>query len=320
LKTQYPNRIIITGASGYIASALLRRLPKESLVILISRDLSNFQTPNLSSIGFVECDLASENPWKNILKGGETIYHLASQTNIVLSNQDPKKDWLINVKPIHEIALVSKELPKPVNVVFTGSVTQFGLTGKLPVDESCEDHPITMYDFHKLEGENLLKYYTSLGFIQSTTLRLANIYGPGSRSKNLNRGILSQIICNALNGQSIKAYGGGSYIRDFVFIDDLISALLLSREFIDALNGKHYIISSGKGVELREIFVLVQSILREEYGIVVEIESVSEPQNLDSINRRNFIGNSSTFSSITQWQASTSLRNGIEQTIQYFYK
>lgn len=314
----FANRIIITGGTGYVSSALLDSIKTNSEIILIARSFDSSFKEQYSNCTFIESDLSEKNPWNELLEGGETIFHFASQTNIYQSNKDPYGDWLTNVKPIHDIALAAAEKAVSVNVVFTGSATQAGMTEHLPVDETYPDKPVTMYDFHKLEAEKLLQYYTEKGYLQSVTLRLPNIYGPGIASKNQNRGIINQIIRNGLDGIPIKAFGGGVYKRDFVFIDDLISALLLSAKNIKRLNGHYYIISSGRGVLLIDLFNTIQRLLKEHHDTHIEIQCVEEPEGMDMINKRNYVGDSSAFYSITNWEPNVSLDDGIALTIKHY--
>ena len=65
-----------------------------------------------------------------------------------------------------------------------------GLPENLPVNEACLDKPITIYDTHKCMAENYLKYYSRMGFVRGTTLRLTNVYGPGPKSSSKERGML----------------------------------------------------------------------------------------------------------------------------------
>jgi nucleoside-diphosphate-sugar epimerase len=112
-------------------------------------------------------------------------------------------------------------------------------------------------------------------------------------------------------GGALTLYGNGAYLRDFTFIGDVVDAFCRALAYKEVLNGGHYVIASGRGHTLAEAFELVAQEMLLCTGRAVEIRRVSEPSDLHLIERRNFVGDSTNFQTITGWRAEVDLRSGI---------
>ena len=314
------NKIIITGANSYIASVLLEHLKDwESEILLISRKSLVKRNKN-EQYHTVKCDISKENPWSQILKGVETIIHLASQNSLKIANKDPLENWRSNVKPIYDIADACKKIKDKPTLIFTSTVTVFGLTSDIPVNENHPESPTTIYDLHKLTAERLLKYFNDLGILKTICLRLSNVYGPGGQNRSLDRGILNQSIKNAVNGLDLLSYQNGNFTRDFIFIDDVIRSILLACEKGTNFTGKTYIISTGKGTKLMEVFQMIKEELYSQFHQKTEIKIIPQPDNLLPIEKRNFVGSCKLFQADFQWQPQIEISEGIKRTVCFYSK
>jgi nucleoside-diphosphate-sugar epimerase len=314
------NKIIITGANSYIASVLLEHLKNwESEILLISRKSLVKRNKNEQYLT-VKCDISRENPWSQILKGGETIIHLASQNSLKIANNDPLENWRSNVKPIYDIADACKKIKEKPTVIFTSTVTVFGLTSDIPVNENHPESPTTIYDLHKLTAERLLKYFNDSGIMKTICLRLSNVYGPGCKSQSLERGILDQSIKNAIKGLDLLIYQNGNFTRDFIFVDDVIRSILIVCEKGTNFTGKSYIISTGKGTKLMEVFQMIKEELFSQLHQKTEIKIIPQPDNLLPIEKRNFVGSFQKFHTDFKWKPQIEIVEGIRKTVHFYSK
>jgi nucleoside-diphosphate-sugar epimerase len=171
---------------------------------------------------------------------------------------------------------------------------------------------------HKILAESYLKYYCNKGIVRGVTLRLANVYGPGPRSSSKDRGIINQMIIRSINQLPLTVYGNGEFIRDYIYIDDVVEAFLSAAECIDKVNGQFFYIGTGIGSSILEMFNLIAERSFIKTGYKTNIQFVDAPADLSPIERRNFISNINKFVKRTSWKPRTNLINGIDSTISYF--
>ena len=307
--------VVVSGASGYIAGALLEILKHFAAKIV---RLSRAPLPPL--VGSATCtdlvgDYSNSEFWRSALPEADAIFHLAAQTSFYKAAQDPEADFRANVAPLRVILETCRKEGHRPFIVFAGSATQVGLPRQLPVDESHPDEPVTIYDLHKLTAENLLEGYARQGLARGATLRLANIYGPGTQSSSTDRGILNAMVGRALRGERLTIYGDGRPVRDYLYIDDTVAAFLAAGRGESAPNGRHFVIGSGRGVSLADCFRLVAERVSVKTGMYVSVVSVPEPAGQSLIESRRFVANASAFRQAVGWAPEVTLEDGIDRTI-----
>jgi UDP-glucose 4-epimerase len=310
--------IIISGASGYIGSTLVESLKSiETKIYRVSSDLKHLPkiSDSKAEIIDIQADISEKDVWERLCPIADVIFHLSSQTNVYTAWENPESDWKINVLPLLNILEESRKLEQKPSIIFTGTATEVGLTKNIPVDESVKDSPVTIYDAHKLAAENYLKTYCANEYAKGTVLRLANVYGYGSNSKNSGRGFINFMVARALKGEDLTIYGDGEYTRDYIHKEDVINALLYCLPNIDELNGKDFLIASGTGISLKEAVNKIVLEAEKLNDIAVDIKHVPEPENLSPIEYRNFIANISSFQNATGWKPELSFENGIKQLL-----
>ena len=318
----HKKHILITGASGYIAWNLIKKLGECNCTIsCFSRNAEKIEKQKVkANIKVIAGSYNDENKLSKVVKGVDIIFHLASQTSLYKAEKNPLEDYVANVLPMQLLLeACRKEKTCPI-LVFPGTSTQCGMPETLPVDENVIDVPITTYDFHKLQAEHLLKFYTRQGWVEGVSLRLTNVYGPGPKSSSADRGILNQMINKALNEDKLTVYGKGKYIRDYIYIDDVVFAFLNAPIHINNLKGKHFVLGSGEGTTIRDAFTLVGEIVNQKTGLKVAIEYIDFPNGMAKIEFRNFTAEISSLLKIGLCNEMHNLFSGISNTIEYFHK
>lgn len=298
--------VVVTGARGYIGSALAPRLSAEGHAVrLVSRSAS-------AEGHYEQADLRDAAAWSRLIEGAAAIVHLSSRTDLRSAEADPAGDEDINVEPIRALINAAEKAAAPVKVVFASTVTIVGHQNANPVDERTPDCPCSVYDRHKLACETLLREATVRGVLRACSLRLSNVYGFGRSSVNANRGILNAMMKRAAAGEALSVYGDGGYIRDFTHLDDVVAAFSAAVASDSVGDGRHFVIATGEGHSLAETFGMVADEALARTGRRPEIRHVPEPADLQPIERRNFIGDSRLFRAATGWRPRFDLKAGIQ--------
>jgi nucleoside-diphosphate-sugar epimerase len=313
-------RVLVTGSTGYLASNLLGALRDTGCFIRrLSRSGSRFvPMPGKAVVEDLTGEMDEASTWRQAMDGIDMVFHFASQTSVYAANEDPLSDHRANVLPIVHMLETCRRTGQSAIVLYSGTVTEAGITSMLPVDETHEDAPVTVYDLHKLTAENYLKYYVRLGVVDGAVLRLSNVYGPGPESGGRERGVLNGMIRRALSGEPLTIYGDGNYMRDYIYVGDVVEAFLRAGAAISEVNGHHYVIGSGKGHTVSEAVHLVAEHVRQRSGRKVSVVHVTPPRSLSPIEKRHFVANSARFSAATGWSSGTPLSEGVDLTIDYY--
>ena len=301
--------ILITGASGLIGSALVERLRgSQNIIICQSR---SFHQDELG-ITWVKHDLIRDSWDRLSLPEIDVVYHLAGQTSTNSARLDPIGDLSTNVLGLLNLLEYFRRQNRIPFVVLAGTATEVGLTDQLPINENFPDRPITFYDISKLTAEMYLRQYIMEGWIKGCSLRFANVFGRSQKRQQADRGIIDKVFSRAVSGKNITIYGDGSYLRDYIFIDDVISALIMAAKYIERTHGRTFYIGSGHGITLKNAFLKVISIAAVITGIRVDYEHVNPPADLSEIEFRNAVIDSTEFRQATGWVPQYDFDAGLE--------
>jgi len=260
-------------------------------------------------------ELDSLDFWLNIVEKSDVIIHLAGNTSINVANDNPALDLNSSVVPIYRLIEACKILRKRPRVVFASTVTAYGFTDNLPVSEATAENPESFYDLHKFFVERQLVLATKLNICDGVSLRLANVYGPSSANSAANdRGILNKIIGLALAGDIVSLYGGGNYIRDYIYIDDVVDAFILASISSKSV-GEVFNVGSGVGTSVRDAFNAVTQEVYRQTNKIIEMKDVAWPENSPKIDMRNFIASTEKARTCLGWSPKVSLQTGIATTV-----
>ena len=312
--------IVVTGASGLLGRRLVNRLAGIGCrIVRVTRTAPVLsQPPPTATVIDVAGDLRDPSVWDRVVPDADVIVHFAAQTSVAIAAGDPARDLAANVDPMRHLLAACRQRPRRATILFAGTVTQAGVPSRLPVDEGAPDAPVTVYDQHKLMAERELERSVAAGEACGASLRLANIYGPRAGDTSHDRDVLNRMIRAALRGETLTVFGTGAYVRDYLFVDDAVDAFLMAGVQADRVNGRRYVVGSGRGTTIRQAFELVAERVEALTGRHVCVTDAEPDQPLSRLERRNFVANSSRFTADTGWHPYWTLPDGLDRTIETF--
>jgi nucleoside-diphosphate-sugar epimerase len=306
---------VITGARGYIGTALVKTLAGQGRALrLVSRLVSPSDYRAASAaIEYVRADLRHQESWRALLEGAGAVVHLSWRSDLRAAEADPASDHVVNVEPVRALVRAAERSGVAIPVIFASSTSIAGAVHVNPINEETPDRPCSVYDSHKLECEVMLGDATRRDVLSACSLRLPTVYGYGSgiSSINPNRGILNMMVQRAARGEALTIYGDGKYIRDFVFVGDVVDAFCRALSSARVQDGNHYVIGTGHGYSLAEAFGCVAQEAYRATARKVEVRHVPEPSDLHPIERSDFVGDSGLFQKLTGWRPNVNLESGI---------
>ncbi|MBW3583594.1 MAG: NAD-dependent epimerase/dehydratase family protein [Euryarchaeota archaeon] len=309
-------RILVTGSTGYIASRLVPAFQTAGAdIVRLLRPEST--EPDEDGTGGIRGDCHDPATWRGALdQGVDTVIHLAAQTSVKTAAADPVRDWHNSVAPFLTLLATCAEHETSPTILLAGTATEVGMTPPTAVDETVREDPVTIYDLHKLTNERYLRHYTRQGTVRGATLRLANVYGPGPTSSTADRGILGMMVRRALAGEDLTVYGDGAFLRDYVYIDDVVRAFAALAATPDAVQGGDpYLVATGTGTSLKDAFGMVVAAVEAETGRRAVVSHVEPPAALDAIDTRDFVADPGRLIARTKWEPKVTLGEGIARTV-----
>lgn len=318
----YKNKkVLITGGAGFIGSNLAIKLCKLGAKVLIVDSLIEDYGGNIFNLdpikNKIQLNIADVRTYPTMLylvKGQDIIFNLAGQVSHTDSMADPWTDLEINCKSQLTILEACKHNNKDVKIVYAGTRQQYGKPNYLPVDEDHIVHPTDVNGINKMAGEWYHILYNNVYGIRAASLRLVNTYGPRQLLKHNRQGFIGWFIKQILENEQIKLYGGGEQIRDFNFVDDVVSAFLIAGAS-EQVNGSFYNLGGSEPVSLKELVRLMIELAGS--GSFLEIPFPTDRKKIDI---GDFYSDYSKINYELGWQPKVSLQEGLEKTFSYYKK
>jgi len=321
---------LITGGCGFIGRALIRHLKQEgghnirvydNLCVGTRDDLSaeasfsdltkdNDPSDWSSQLSLFEGDIMDPESLKFAMTGANAVIHLAANTGVGPSVEDPNSDCHTNV--IGTLNVLEACRHQNIDrIVFASSGAPLGVQTP-PLHEEMAAHPASPYGASKLAGEGYCSAYFHCFGVETVVLRFGNVYGEGSTKK---ASVVAKFIKQAMANETLEIYGDGSQTRDFIYIDDLIRAVYAAAT-VSGVGGEVFQIATSAETTVGALTERLVAAIHEVTGI--------EPKWINGEKRagdvaRNF---SDTRKAQTRlnWKTEVSLDEGLRRTVQFFAK
>ena len=219
-------RILVTGGAGFLGSALANRFVSLGHQVRALDDLSAGDETRLKTeVAFFRGDTRDIPKLWTLLRGVDCVYHLAARVSVPESVLYPVEYNDVNVGGVVSLMTAVRDA-QVSRVVFTSSGAAYGEQGEQPVSEGLRLKPQTPYAVSKMAGEQYVQAIGALWGIETVILRVFNAYGPGQPLPPSHAPVIPRFLRQALSGGSIVVHGDGTQTRDFVYIDDVLDALV----------------------------------------------------------------------------------------------
>lgn len=273
--------IALFGGAGFIGKNLMIQLAKEKenqiTVFDVNKAFLSDVQPLPENVSFVETKFEQETDFTTLLQGQEIVYHLVSTSVPTTSNSKIPQELECNIVTT-SLFLEACVKAGVKRVIFTSSGgTVYGKEVVCPLKEDAPTNPITTYGVQKITIEHLLYLYHHMHGLDYRIVRPGNPYGPYQRPNGV-LGAITTFTYKALKDEEITVFGDGSVVRDYIYIDDAVRAI------VNVANGdgkeKVFNIGSGKGTDLNEILATIRKVLGKELHVTYkEGRSVDVPVN-----------------------------------------
>lgn len=303
-------KILITGGAGFIASHIADKYTKLGHKVAIIDNLATGFRRNINKKAkFYKTDIKNKTAIEKIFKKErpETVNHHAAIAEVVKSLRDPIPTYETNVLGTANVLRAFGEYGVGKNKKFIFSSTGgaiYGQPDKIPADEKTPAIPLSPYGLSKLLGEEIIKFYTNHYGFKYLIFRYPNVYGPRQNPKG-EAGVVAIFGGLMKSDQRPIIYGNGTKTRDYVYIDDIVSANVIALK-----KGKNEIINLGSGKETgdKKIYDLTAK------AIDFKEKPIFAPARKGEVYRIAISGKKAE--KMLGWKAKISIEVGIKNTIQ----
>jgi UDP-glucose 4-epimerase len=252
-------RFLITGAAGFLGSALANRLVLEGHTVLGVDDLSTGDPKALNSaVQFTRGDVNDRPKLWTLMQGVDCVYHLAARVIVPESVLYPREYNQVNVGGTVTLMEAMRDVGVR-RVVFISSGTVYGNQSIQPVKENAVPNPRTPYAVSKLAAEYYTKTIGALWGIETVCLRVFNAYGPGQHHPPVHTPVIPNFLLQAWENGTIVIHGNGDQTRDYVYVDDVVNAMVAA-SVAPEVNTLTINVGSGSEVSVRELARMVAEV------------------------------------------------------------
>ncbi|XXT19540.1 NAD-dependent epimerase/dehydratase family protein [Sorangium sp. So ce429] len=327
-----PDHVLITGGAGFIGSSLADRLLRQGEPVLVFDNLARaFVERNVELLkerhgGGVDVmvrDIRDEQAVSDAVRRASFVFHLAAQAAVTRSVSDPALDFEVNARGTLNVLEALRKLDRPPPLLFASTSKVYGALSDLPLERGderyrplCErtrEHGISEarpLDFQSPHGcskgaadQYVLDYARTFG-LDAAVLRMSCVYGP-SQFGNEDQGWIAHFVARAIRRDPITLYGDGLQVRDALFIDDLVDALLLARRDIKPASGRAFNLGGGpaRAVSPVELLDLIAELDGRRPAVSLAGWRPGDP--------RYYVSDCRAFQALTGWAPRVDVRGGL---------
>jgi UDP-glucose 4-epimerase len=300
-------RVLVTGGCGFIGANLVRRVRDSAgWQVRVVDDLrtgrESYVPTELADV--VIGDVADPDVLDPALDGVDAVVHLASQTGVQPSVEDPARDFEGNTATTFRV-LDACRRRGITRVVFASSGASVGDVTP-PIHENIVPRPLSPYGAGKLAGEAYVQGFAASFEMSTCALRFSNVYGPYSLHKD---NAIPNFIRRCLRGERLEIFGDGSQTRDFIHVDDLCAGIVAAVS-ADGIAGEVFQLGTSVETSVNELARLIQEVTGAETEIDFEERRAGEvyKSHVDITKAQRLLG----------FQPVIELRDGLAQTAEWF--
>lgn len=264
--------ILITGGAGFIGTHLANTLRQQRHLVRILDDLSGGSPDGLDSgINFTRGDVRDVPKLWSLLHGVDVVYHLAARVSVPASVLYPREYNDVNVGGTVALLEACRDVGVG-RVVLGSSATVYGDQDEQPVHEGMRLLPAAPYAVSKQAAENyLFNIGRSAGF-ETVALRIFNAYGPGQPLPPVHAPAVPLFMRQILGGGSVVVNGDGTQTRDFVYIDDVVEALVAAAS-ASGVDGQTINVGSGTSTSINQLAIEIGQVVNKKPNILYNHDS-----------------------------------------------
>ncbi|GAB4449394.1 MAG: SDR family oxidoreductase [Anaerolineae bacterium] len=252
-------RFLITGGAGFIGTALANYLARQGHTVRVLDDLSAGDSANLDpAIHFTRGNVEDKPKVWRLLNKIDCVYHLAARVSVPESVLYPQEYNNTNVGGTVAIMEAMRDAGVK-RVVLASSGAVYGEQEVDKVNEALPPYPDSPYGVSKLAAEGYVRTIGGLWGIETVALRIFNAYGPGQAVPPTHPPVIPQFIRQILGDGSLVIFGQGEQIRDYIYVDDVVQALVAAATAA-GINRQVINIGTGSGTSIRQLVGLIEKV------------------------------------------------------------
>jgi nucleoside-diphosphate-sugar epimerase len=258
------SKVLVTGGAGFIGSHLVDRLLSEGFEVWVLDDFSSGRMENIvhhkgeAMFHLVKGDIRDFEIVNKVVKGVDAVFHEAALVDVALSVKDPLLFDDVNVDGT--LNLLKASLDSNVKrFIFASSAAVYGDSKPAMKKENMRLKPISPYGISKMASENYIRAFNELYGLETVCLRYFNVYGPRQASTSSYSGVITCFMNRLLENQPPIVNGDGKQTRDFVHVDDVVSANLLALA-CENVAGEVFNIASGVTISIYDLAKMLQRV------------------------------------------------------------
>jgi len=311
-------QVLITGGVGLIGSALARRLVGLGAEVMLVDSMVADAGANPANIADIRgrvgvniADIRDGAAMRHLLAGRDFLFDLAAQTSHLDSMNAPEHDLAVNCAAQLQLLESCRAVAPAVRIVHAGTRQIYGRPRYLPVDEAHPLRPADVNGVNKMAGEAYhLLFHDAYG-IDTRSLRLTNVYGPGMRIKDARQNFLGIWLRRTLEGEPFEVWGGEQR-RELLYVEDAVEAFLLA-----ALCRETAGLALNVGGEAPyTLLALAEALVRANGG--GRFEHREFPEERKKIDIGDFVTEDRCFRELTGWAPRTGLDEGLKRSLDYY--
>ena len=312
---------MITGGLGFIGSNLAHRLAGLGAKVTVYDSLDPNSGGNLynvdsikEKIKIVYFDVLSFDLLAECVSGQDYIFNCAASTSHPFSMREPMIDLDVNSRGVINLLEAVKRFNPHAKLIHIGTSTQLGKLMYIPADENHPEFPTDIYSANKSVSEKYVLIYAKAFDIDATVIRLANVFGPRASIHSSDFTFNNFFVGLALQNKSITVYGDGKQMRNVIFVDDAVDALLLTA-LANRMKGETYFAVGDDHYSVAQIAEETTKILGSG-----KVDFIPWPVERKVTEIGDAILSNKKIKGAINWSPTTTLAEGLMKTKEYFSK